>query len=115
VEKKKEKGFWLWWAGGGAKSGPAGRRGARGREHAGPATAHGAKRRGRARDDAISTGPTRQGEREGETAPAADGAGRTCRPQGKTRPPVGSTAILCQRPGSWASGRRPSMRRGWRA
>jgi hypothetical protein len=29
VEKKKEKGFWLWWAGG-AKSGPAGR------EHAGP-------------------------------------------------------------------------------
>jgi hypothetical protein len=49
----------------GAKSGPAGRRGARGRERAGLATAHGGRRRGRARDDAVSTGPMRQGEREG--------------------------------------------------
>jgi hypothetical protein len=72
MEKKKEKGFWLWWAGG-AKSGPVGRRGARGHERAGPATAHGEKRRGRARDDVVSMGPTRQGEREGETAPADRG------------------------------------------
>jgi hypothetical protein len=114
VEKKKEKGFWLWWAGG-AKSGLAGHRGARGREHAGPATAHNTKRHRHARDDDVSMGPTRQGEQEGETAPAADGAGRTDRPRGKTRPPVGSTAIRCRRPGSWASGRRPSMRRGWQA
>jgi hypothetical protein len=109
MEKKKEKGFWLWWAGGGRN--PA-QPGAGGRVSA---PAHGEKRCGHARDGAVSMGPTRQGEREGETAPAADGAGRTGRPWGKTRLPVGSTAIRRRRPGSWASGRRPSMRRGWRA
>jgi hypothetical protein len=81
MEKKKEKGFsaLVGPGGGGAKFGPAGRRGARGR--AGPATAHDEKRRGRARDGAVATGPMRQGERE--TAPVADGAGRTGRPRRK--------------------------------
>jgi hypothetical protein len=68
MEKKKEKGF-LALVGRGAKSGPAGRRGMRGSDRAGPATAHDKKRRGRTRDGAVSTGSTRQGEREGETAP----------------------------------------------
>jgi hypothetical protein len=59
------------------------RAGTCGRERAGPATAHGEKQRGRAWDDAVSTGPTRQREREGATAPTADGAGRTGRPRGR--------------------------------
>jgi hypothetical protein len=67
--------------------------GARAGASAGPATAHDGKQRGRVRDDAVSMGPTRQREREGETVPTADGAGRTGRPRGETRPLVGSTAI----------------------
>jgi hypothetical protein len=95
MEKKKKKVFQLWWAGG-AKSDPAGRRGARGRERAGLVTAHGEKRRGRARDGAVATGPTRQGEREGEgeTAPAVDRAGANRPTVGKTRPPRGFDSDL---------------------
>jgi hypothetical protein len=64
-------------------SGPAGRRArARARSRR-PATAHGGKRRGRTRGDAVSAGPTRQRERDGETAPTVDGAGRTGRPWGR--------------------------------
>jgi hypothetical protein len=82
MKNKKEKGFWLWWAGGGEirPSRAQGRARARARRPShGPRreTAQARERRRRFH------GPTRQGEREGETAPAADGAGRTGRPRGK--------------------------------
>jgi hypothetical protein len=47
--------------------------GARGRDCADPAVAQGGRRRGRARGDAVSAGPTRQREREGGTSPTIDG------------------------------------------
>jgi hypothetical protein len=54
---------------------PSQAQGAHGRDCAGPAKAQGGKRCGRARVDTVSAGPTRQREREGETAPTVDGAG----------------------------------------
>jgi hypothetical protein len=80
LKKEKEKELSFWWAVGG-QSGPAGRRaraGARLRR-----LSCGPRRetvRARERDD-VSTWPTRQRERKGETAPAIDG--------GVNRPSVG--------------------------
>jgi hypothetical protein len=84
MEKKKEKDFRLWWAGGGVNSGPAGCRGASGRER---------KRRGCARKRRGVTGPTCQGEREGRQRQRPTAQGRTGQPAGENPATGGFTAI----------------------
>jgi hypothetical protein len=86
LKKEKEKELSFWWAVGGY--GPAGRRaraGANAPTQLWPKARDGAGARG---GDGVSAGPTRQREREGETAPKVD--------DGVNRPPVGSAAI-CRR------------------
>jgi hypothetical protein len=74
VKKKKEKVFRLWWAGG-ENSGPAGCRGAHGRERAGPARPQG-RETAWAREKTTSWSQAHApGRAGGETASTGDGAG----------------------------------------
>jgi hypothetical protein len=89
-----------------------------------------AQGRARARAGASAPAQSRPTARNGagarETTPlprahasrrAGGGDGASGEPADRGENPVagGSTAIRRWRPGSWASGRRPSTRRGWRA
>jgi hypothetical protein len=69
----------------------------------------------RAREgDGVVAGPTCQRERKGEGTSSVVDGGRTGRPRGRTRPPVGSAAVRRRWPGSWTMRRCLSTGRGWR-